>query len=507
MASPTMLCVTLGLLVLVQSCFAQLEQMPRQQFRPERQREMRSQQNECQLERITAQEPSRRFESEAGFTEIFNENDEQFRCAGVAVLRHTIQQRGLLLPSYSNTPKLVYVEQGRGFHGAAFPGCPETFQSSRSQAAGEQHRGFSRDEHQKVRQIREGDVVALPAGVADWFYNEGNTPLVLVQFLDTGNAANQLDQDFRKFFLAGNPQREFQSQRGQFEREGGRSLRRQTPGGPQQTYRNVFSGFDEQFLAEAFNIDTQLASRLRNEDDRRGIIVRAEHELRFVGPQFSREESEALEREESERERGSRGGRFMNGFEETFCSARLRHNMNDPSGADLFNPRAGRLKTVNSFDLPILRFLQFSAKKVFLYRYNTEFFGFLTCNQNAMMTPNWNKNAHSICYVTRGSGRVQIVSDNGQTVFDQEVRQGQVFTVPQNFAVVKRAGDEGFEYFSFKTNDHAEINQLAGRVSVFRAIPEEVLSNAFQISREEARRLKFNREEVTLFSPSQFGRV
>ncbi|KAJ4825719.1 hypothetical protein Tsubulata_001219 [Turnera subulata] len=497
MASSTaMLCVTLGLLVLVQSCFAQLEQIPRQQFRPERQREMRSQQNECQLERITAQEPSRRFESEAGFTEIFNENDEQFRCAGVAVLRHTIQQRGLLLPSYSNTPKLVYVEQGRGFHGAAFPGCPETFQSSSgSQAAGEKRRAISRDEHQKVRQIREGDVVALPAGVADWFYNEGNSPLVLVQFLDTGNAANQLDQDFRKFFLAGNPQRELQSQRGRFEREGARGLeRRQTPGGPQQTYRNVFSGFDEQFLSEAFNIDTQLASRLRNEDDRRGIIVRAEHELRFVGPQFSREESEALEREESERERGSHGGRFMNGFEETFCSARLRHNLNDPSRADIFNPRAGRLKTVNSFNLPILRFLQFSAKKVFLYR-------------NAMMTPHWNKNAHSICYVTRGSGRVQIVSDNGQTVFDQEVRQGQVFTAPQNFAVVKRAGDEGFEYVSFNTNDHAEINQLAGRVSVFRAIPEEVLSNAFQISREEATRLKFNREEVTLFSPSQFGRV
>jgi hypothetical protein len=50
---------------------------------------------------------------------------------------------------------------------------------------------------------------------------------------------------------------------------------------------------------------------------------------------------------------------------------------------------------------------------------------------------------------------------------------------------------------------------LAGRISVIRAIPEDVLANAFQISREDARRLKNNREEVSVFSSSQqsqFGR-
>ena len=37
----------------------------------------------------------------------------------------------------------------------------------------------------KMNQVREGDVVALPLGVADWFYNSVDSPLVLVQFLDT----------------------------------------------------------------------------------------------------------------------------------------------------------------------------------------------------------------------------------------------------------------------------------------------------------------------------------
>jgi len=37
-------------------------------------------------------------------------------------------------------------------------------------------------------------------------------------------------------------------------------------------------------------------------------------------------------------------------------------------------------------------------------------------------------------------------------------------------------------------------------------LPVEVVANSFQISREDARRLKNNREEVSVFSPSQSGR-
>ncbi|KAJ4825718.1 hypothetical protein Tsubulata_001217 [Turnera subulata] len=490
MAYSSYISLTLCIVLLFHGCVnAQIEQVTSRQSESRRQRELRSQQNQCQLERINALEPSRTFQSEAGNTEVWDENDEQFQCAGVAIMRHTIEQRGLLLPHYANAPKLIYVEQGTALHGAAIPGCPETYQSSGSQVAGERgERGSSRDQHQKVRQIREGDVLALPAGVADWFYNNGESRLVLVVLLDTGNSANQLDQDFRKFFLAGNPQGELQSLRGQYQR-GELRGRSTSTRGQQQRYRSVLSGFDERILAEAFNIDTQLASRLRNEEDRRGIIVRVQREFQMVSPHYAGQEQEAREREEYEMERGSRGGRYANGFEETFCSARLKHNLNDPSRADVFNPNAGRLTSVNSYNLPILRFIQLSAQKGVLYR-------------NAMMTPSWNMNAHSICYITRGSGRCQIVSDNGQTVFDGQVRRGQVITAPQNFAVVKRAGSEGLEWISFKTNDNAQISQLAGRVSAIRAIPEEVLSNAFQISREEARRIKFNREEVTLFSSS-----
>lgn len=70
--------------------------------------------------------------------------------------------------------------------------------------------------------------------------------------------------------------------------------------------------------------------------------------------------------------------------------------------------------------------------------------------------------------------------------------------MPQGHAVVKQAKDEEFEWVSFKTNDNAMVSPLAGQTSVFRAIPEDVLANAYRFSREDARRLKFNRDHETL---------
>ncbi|CAN1180816.1 Legumin B [Linum perenne] len=443
-------------------------------------------QNECQFRNLNAREPDRRITSEAGVTEVWDENDDQFQCAGVAILRHIIEERGLLLPAYTNAPKLVYVDQGRrGYHGAAIPGCAETYQSVEESGSRQDPRQGVRDQHQKIRPIREGDVIALPAGVADWFYNDAQTPLVLVQLLDTSNPANQLDQNFRKFFLAGNPQQQVQGQRGEVSERGERqrSLSRRGSSRLQEGRSgNIFQGFDEQFLAESYNVDTDLARRMKNENDNRGIIVRVEERLQFLTPEFSEEEREY------QGGRGSGGRYSVNGIDETFCSAKLKQNLNDPSRADVFNPRAGRVTSVNSHNLPILRALRLSVQKVHLYR-------------NAIMAPHWNINSHSVCYFTRGNGRVQIVDEEGNSVFDGEVREGQVLTAPQNFAVIKKAGGEGLEFVAFKTNDQAKINQLAGRLSSMRAFPEEVIANSFQVSREDARRLKFNREEVTLFSP------
>lgn len=70
------------------------------------------QQNQCQLDQIQAREPNNRIEAEAGLIESWNPNNDELQCAGVAVLRWTVEPNGLHLPSYSNAPQLIYIVKG-----------------------------------------------------------------------------------------------------------------------------------------------------------------------------------------------------------------------------------------------------------------------------------------------------------------------------------------------------------------------------------------------------------
>lgn len=97
---------------------------------------------------------------------------------------------------------------------------------------------------------------------------------------------------------------------------------------------------------------------------------------------------------------------------------------------------------------------------------------------------------------------MQISGHRAATRFDREVHQGQMVVIPQNFAVAARALSENFEWVSFKTNDYAMVSPLAGKASVFRALPEAVIQNSYKVSREEARRIKYNRaEEFLILQP------
>lgn len=128
-----------------------------------------------------------------------------------------------------------------------------------------------------------------------------------------------------------------------------------------------------------------MARRLQGRGDRRRNIVRVEGELQMIRPPRSREEQEREERQEREREsewelqhrRGTPGQRDENGLEETLCTLRLRENIGDPSRADIYTEQAGRLSTVNSHNLPVLRWLRLSAQRGVLYRVINKYFAFV----------------------------------------------------------------------------------------------------------------------------------
>ncbi|KAK9087671.1 hypothetical protein Syun_030065 [Stephania yunnanensis] len=428
-----------------------------------RQTQQWQQPNRCQIQRIQARQPQQRFESEGGVTEIWFQNNDEFRCAGVVLIRQTIKPNSFDLP-------------GQGLHSLIVPGCAETYQSVQQYSQQETQRrgGQVQDEHQKVRRIREGDVVANPTGMVHWYYNDGNTDLVLVSILDTSSNMNQLDQQYRKFYLAGDYSR---LQRLQEQRQEEQPQRYQEQG---ISANNIFGGIDDQILQEVLGVERDLVEKIKGRGDMRGHMIRAKSGFQLIRPS----------RMEEEYERQSRDV-VQNGLEETLCTMRLRENIGKPSRADVYNPQAGRISTVTNNDLPILRLLGLSATRGVLHR-------------NAIYAPHWNLNAHSLIYVTKGSARVQIVGNQQQhAIFDGQVQEGQVLVVPQNYVVVKQAGDRGFEWVSFKTHENAMTHNLVGKTSPFRGLPVDMLASMYQISRQEAENLKYNRgQEMALFVPS-----
>nr|XP_043612243.1 11S globulin seed storage protein G3-like [Erigeron canadensis] len=492
--------------------------LARQQQHQQQQQQQQQLRNVCQLRNIDALEPNYVVQAEAGLTEFWDANNQQFQCAGVDFIRHRIQPGGLLLPSYVNTPILAFVEKGKAVQGVILPGCPETFEisqqqqfSSQGQRQGQQQgqRFDQQDRHQKVENLYPGDVVAVPTGAAHWLYNDGDNELVVVVFFDAQNSDNQLDPNHRRFFLAGNPQDQSQQFQGrQHTREQQQRPSRQQQS-QQQNAGNIFRGFDTEFIAEAFNVDQETAQKLQGERDQRGHIVNVQQgQLQIIRPQ---QEQQPWGQQQQQpwgqqpqypwgQQRGQgqqpqypwgrqqQGGSGRNGLEETICSLKVKENIDNPTHADFVNPQAGRISNLNNFKFPILQLLQLSVERGELY-------------PNAIQAPHYTFNAHNLVYVTDGTLRVQIVNHEGNSVFDDELNQGQVVVIPQNFAVIKRAGQQGARWVSFRTNENAMISNLAGRLSAIRSMPVGVVANSYQISVQEAQRLKYNQPETVLLTP------
>lgn len=112
MARSTIFLVALFVLFLSYGCQAQLDFDRQSMGQPLSSMRRLGYRSQCQVERLTALEPTRRVPSEAGFTEYFDQNNEQLQCAAVTAHRRTIMPRGLLLPSFSSAPSLVYILQG-----------------------------------------------------------------------------------------------------------------------------------------------------------------------------------------------------------------------------------------------------------------------------------------------------------------------------------------------------------------------------------------------------------
>lgn len=125
---------------------------------------------------------------------------------------------------------------------------------------------------------------------------------------------------------------------------------------------NLLAGLAAETLAEAAGVDVELARKLQSKREGRGEIVLVDGGFQDV--------CRAQRIREEEEEVGERERQRSNGLEESFCSMKLKENIVDPitTSVDFYTPQAGRLTSLNSFKLPILRFIQLSAERGLLQR-------------------------------------------------------------------------------------------------------------------------------------------
>jgi hypothetical protein len=113
--------------------------------------------------------------------------------------------------------------------------------------------------------------------------------------------------------------------------------------------------------------------------------------------------------------------------------------------------------------------------------------------QKARVSPVYSIDTHTIGYVTHGSARLQTVDDLGVAVFFGKFREGQVLVTPKEYALLSEAGEEGFDYIAFKTNADPMVNHIAGPGSVLRGLPVGVIAAAYNVSMEDAVKIKNSR--------------
>nr|GMC84546.1 glutelin type-A 3 isoform X1 [Ipomoea batatas] len=120
----------------------------------------------------------------------------------------------------------------------------------------------------------------------------------------------------------------------------------------------------------------------------------------------------------------------------------------------------------------------------------------------SMLTPGYTADAsYKLCYVSRGSARIQIVGLNGQLVLDDKVEAGQLFVVPKFFSASLIADKEGLELVATLTSSEPILGNLAGYGSVWKALSPSILKASLNLSMEDEDIFKAKIAEATIIIP------
>ena len=169
----------------------------------------------------------------------------------------------------------------------------------------------------------------------------------------------------------------------------------------------IFTGFSAEFAARAFDLSAQDATLLVRSQPANSIIKLPEEGLIFPEPSEEHRKDLVLNCEEA------------------------------PLDVDVVG--GGRVVVVSSKNLPLVGECGFGGDLVKL-------------DGGAMCSPGFScDSAFQVTYITKGSGRVQVVGIRGERVLETTVKAGSLFIVPRFFVVSKIADESGMQWFSIVT--------------------------------------------------------
>ncbi|XP_010262862.1 PREDICTED: glutelin type-A 1-like [Nelumbo nucifera] len=218
----------------------------------------------------------------------------------------------------------------------------------------------------------------------------------------------------------------------------------------------IFSGFSTEFVSRAWDLEENKVKTLVGSQSGSGV-VKLKDGSSMPAPKEEDRKGMALNCEEA------------------------------PLDVDIKN--GGRVVVLNTKNLPLVGEVGLGADLVRL-------------DKSAMCSPGFScDSAFQVTYVTRGSGRVQIVGVDGRRALESTVKAGCLFIVPRFFVVSKIDDGEGMEWFSIITTPNPIFSHLAGRTSVWKALSPEVLQASFNVAPDVENLFRSKRTADAIFFP------
>ncbi|KAI5076516.1 hypothetical protein GOP47_0008581 [Adiantum capillus-veneris] len=292
-----------------------------------------------------------------------------------------------------------------------------------------------------IRRVEQGDVLAIPKGAVFWWYNDGYGEHRIFCASDTSGGVNS--GLYHQFTLAG----------ARMDRFGG-----------------LLHGFGVEVLADAWNVDEDIVTRLL-ESQNGTTIVKSPRRIRLPDPRGIGVHS-------------SHGGIEVK--QTNFKISEFRYNLNREY-PDLYVKRGGWKKGADESNLPVLRKVGMSALRVGL-------------EPNAVEAPLYFSNANQIVYIIRGNGRIEVASNDGESILDKYVGAGTILAIPKFTPSIKVAGDGGLSFLTFLTSSRPLPSYLIGRNSFYEGIPTQVMAEAFDVDESTLLEVQEKRKVDELYS-------